>query len=61
MRQSGFLLTRRAVEDAGGRLVEDAGTRRTEALRLFDPEGIGDALSVLLQSKGMPSLFFSSH
>jgi SAM-dependent MidA family methyltransferase len=49
MRQSEFLV-------AAG-LFEDAGGRRLEALRLVDPEGIGDALSVLLQSKGMPGLF----
>jgi SAM-dependent MidA family methyltransferase len=52
MRQSEFLV-------AAG-LFEDAGARRVEALRLVDPEGIGDALSVLLQSKGMPSLCFPS-
>ena len=45
IRQSRFLL------EAG--LFEDAGERRLDALRLFDPEGIGDALSVLLQSKGL--------
>jgi len=60
MRQSEFLIAAGLFEDAGGRLVEDAGGRRMEALRLVDPEGIGDALSVLLQSKGMPSLCFPS-
>jgi SAM-dependent MidA family methyltransferase len=52
MRQAEFL--------AAAGLFEDAGARRIEALRLIDPEGIGDALSVLLQSKGMPSLFLYS-
>jgi SAM-dependent MidA family methyltransferase len=60
MRQSEFLVAAGLFEDAGGRLVEDAGERRIEALRLVDPEGIGDALSVLLQSKGMEPVRFSS-
>jgi len=50
MRQSEFLIRAGLFEDAG------AGDRRLEALRLFDPEGIGDDLSVLLQSKGMAPL-----
>jgi SAM-dependent MidA family methyltransferase len=49
MRQTAFLV-------AAG-LFEDGAARRMEALRLVDPEGIGDALSVLLQSKEMPGLF----
>lgn len=51
-RQSRFLL------EAG--LFEDAGERKLEALRLFDPEGLGDALSVLFQSKGVRRLRFFS-
>ena len=34
-------------------LFEDAERDRLSALRLFDPEGIGEALSVLIQSKGV--------
>jgi SAM-dependent MidA family methyltransferase len=49
MRQSEFLARSGLFEDAGA-----AG--RMEAHRLFDPEGMGDDLSVLLQSKGMRPL-----
>lgn len=52
MRQSEFL--------AAAGLFEDAGQRRVEALRLLDPEGIGEALSVLVQAKGIERLGFSS-
>ena len=51
-RQTRFLL-------AAG-LFEDAGERKLEALRLIDPEGLGDALSVLVQSRGVPGLRFFS-
>ena len=72
MRQSEFLLSAGLFQDAGARLVQDAGRppadetrdgrvgetrgRHFEAIRLFDPEGLGDDLSVLLQSKGMSAL-----
>ena len=49
-RQTQFLL------NAG--LFEDAGERKLEALRLLDPEGLGDDLSVLIQSKGMAPIRF---
>jgi SAM-dependent MidA family methyltransferase len=52
VRQSRFLL------EAG--LFEDAGERKLEALRLFDPEGLGEAVSVLIQSRGVPRLRFLS-
>jgi SAM-dependent MidA family methyltransferase len=52
MRQSEFLV-------AAG-LFQDAPGRREEAMRLVDPEGIGDALSVLVQSRGMPGAFLSA-
>jgi len=69
MRQSEFLLAAGLFSDAGDRPVEGAPERRVgesrnrllDAHRLFDPEGIGDALSVLLQSKGMPAVSFPSH
>jgi SAM-dependent MidA family methyltransferase len=48
LRQSRFLL------EAG--LFEDARERKLEALRLFDPEGLGEAISVLVQSKDLPRL-----
>jgi len=68
MRQTEFLVAAGLFEDAGARLVEDARgrfvpngkDRRGEALRLVDPEGIGDAISVLLQSKGMDPLLLPS-
>lgn len=60
MRQAEFLMRGGLFEDAGERRVEDAGDRRIEALRIFDPEGIGDTLSVLLQSKRIERLRFSS-
>ena len=34
-------------------LFEDAARDKLSALRLLDPEGLGDALSVLVQSKGV--------
>jgi SAM-dependent MidA family methyltransferase len=49
-RQARFLL-------AAG-LFEDAKNRKLEALRLLDPEGLGDDLSALIQSKGMPPIRF---
>lgn len=52
LRQSRFLL------EAG--LFEDAPRNTLEALRLFDPEGLGDALSVMIQSRGVPRLRFFS-
>ena len=52
MRQSEFLL-------AAG-LFENVADRKLEAMRLFDPEGIGEMLSVLLQSKGIARLRFFS-
>ncbi|MGH9443593.1 MAG: SAM-dependent methyltransferase [Thermoanaerobaculia bacterium] len=39
------------LSEAG--LFEDASRDRIAALRLLDPEGLGDALSVLTQSKGV--------
>jgi len=51
MRQAEFLMKAGLFEDAGA-----ARNRRLEAFRLFDPEGIGDDLSVLVQSKGMAPL-----
>ena len=56
MRQSEFLMRSGLFEDAGGRRVGETRDGRLEALRLFDPEGIGDDLSVLLQSKGIGPL-----
>ena len=53
MRQSEFLMRAGLFEEARVRETRDG---RLEAMRLFDPEGIGDDLSVLLQSKGMPPL-----
>ena len=69
MRQSEFLMRAGLFEDAGGRRAEDGGDGRAgeardrpleapderlvAAMRLFDPEGLGDDLSVLLQSKGI--------
>jgi SAM-dependent MidA family methyltransferase/NADH:ubiquinone oxidoreductase subunit 3 (subunit A) len=50
MRQSEFLMRAGLFDDAR------RGGLRLEALRLFDPEGIGDDLSVLLQSKGIAPL-----
>jgi SAM-dependent MidA family methyltransferase len=47
-RQTRFLL------DAGLHL--DAESRRIEALRLLDPEGIGDDISALVQRKDWPEL-----
>jgi SAM-dependent MidA family methyltransferase len=44
VRQSRFLL--------GAGLFEDARERKLEAFRLFDPEGLGEVVSVLIQSKG---------
>jgi SAM-dependent MidA family methyltransferase len=38
---------------AGAGLFEDAARDKISALRLFDPEGIGDVLSVLIQSIGV--------
>lgn len=45
----------RAGEARDGRALK-ARDRRLEAFRLFDPEGIGEDLSVLVQSKGMAPL-----
>jgi SAM-dependent MidA family methyltransferase len=53
MRQSEFLIRAGLFEDAGDSRVAQTRDSRLEAMRLFDPEGIGDALSVLLQSKGI--------
>jgi SAM-dependent MidA family methyltransferase len=58
MRQTEFLVATGLFEDAV-RLAGDTGARRREALRLVDPEGIGDDLSVLVQSKGMEPLRLS--
>ncbi len=52
LRQSRFLL------EAG--LFEDSSRDRLEALRLFDPEGLGDVVSVLIQSRGVARLRFFS-
>ncbi|HET7451192.1 MAG TPA: SAM-dependent methyltransferase [Thermoanaerobaculia bacterium] len=49
LRQSEFLMRAGLFEDAGA-------ARPIDAHRLFDPEGLGDDLSVLLQSKGMRPL-----
>jgi SAM-dependent MidA family methyltransferase len=46
MRQYQFLLAHGLFEEAAGRPLE--------ALRIFDPEGIGESLSVLVQSRGLP-------
>ena len=57
MRQSEFLMRTGLFEEAGtDRRAGEARERRLEAIRLFDPEGLGDDLSVLLQSKGMSAL-----
>jgi SAM-dependent MidA family methyltransferase len=58
MRQSEFLMKAGLFEDVGEApgVTGEAPDRRLEALRLFNPEGIGDDLSVLVQSKGMAPL-----
>jgi SAM-dependent MidA family methyltransferase len=58
MRQSEFLMKAGLFEDVGEApgATGEAPDRRLEALRLFNPEGIGDDLSVLVQSKGMAPL-----
>jgi SAM-dependent MidA family methyltransferase len=58
MRQTEFLVAAGLFEDAV-RLAGDTGAGRREALRLVDPEGIGDDLSVLVQSKGVEPLRLS--
>ena len=55
MRQAEFLMRAGLFEDAGGH-----PERRLDAIRLFDAEGIGEHLSVLVQSKGMNELPFPS-
>ena len=59
-RRPGEARDRRPGEARDGLAGEARSDRHLEAYRLIDPEGIGDHLSVLVQSKGMNDLPFSS-
>jgi SAM-dependent MidA family methyltransferase len=49
-------LSRQYLFLAESGLFEDAPGRAIEALRLFDPEGLGEAISVLIQSREVPPI-----